>query len=677
MVEYAAFTPHASFTYRSPAGTFRFPAVSGGWHKWRPRDPTSPHWYSWERLRDLIAAYLKAERSGGQAKTVRDFIGEFRGLSSTVKRKEIMEAAGLSGYYLHDLIDGDQVAEVPVGRLLDAMQKASKPVKPADLGVLGATFLRDYLTNSREIDPETFGYRKLVSVDDAGIPFVLEVAFGAAMDAQDEEEVPRRSLVVGVNWAPALTSPFPRLGDWLGERRIALSDPVTLLVHLVYPRPSFLDRGKTQLALPSGIEAGMWTAIEAVTLPWYKAKREEDQKGIRARKALEAQLTQQRREHLTVKAAAYRVMADAYRQASGSLGLANARQIMYKARPMIIALTGKDKPWSKSSTFTQGLLVDFQREYPDLTADWDVVYDDRGHFTEPHTDKTIGLGTVAVRQYIASWHSDVERGTFAPHFAPYRCETRGPAHRYAFALFVEKEGFDRAMAKARIADRYDLALMSTKGMSVTAARRLVEQLSEEGVTILVIHDFDKSGLSIVQTLGHDTPRYQFKTPPKVIDLGVRLADVHAMGLQSEAVPYEKNQDPRPNLRQNGATEEEVAFLVRQREVFGYQSFRWHGERVELDAMGNDELIAWLEGKLTEYGVQKILPDQEILESAFREATLMSRTQKVLDDAQDELTRGMADLAIPKDLAERIQAHLQHFPAESWDQALRTIVEETP
>jgi hypothetical protein len=33
---------------------------------------------------------------------------------------------------------------------------------------------------------------------------------------------------------------------------------------------------------------------------------------------------------------------------------------------------------------------------------------------------------------------------------------------------------------AQIAERYDLALMSTKGMSVTAARQLVEALLEQG-----------------------------------------------------------------------------------------------------------------------------------------------------------------------------------------------------
>jgi DNA topoisomerase VI subunit A len=74
--------------------------------------------------------------------------------------------------------------------------------------------------------------------------------------------------------------------------------------------------------------------------------------------------------------------------------------------------------------------------------------------------------------------------------------TSGPQHRYRFALFIEKEGFNPLLAQARIAERYDLPVMSTKGMTVTAARQLAEALAVKGVTILVLHDFDKSGLDI-------------------------------------------------------------------------------------------------------------------------------------------------------------------------------------
>src|SRR5262249_48145449 len=131
--------------------------------------------------------------------------------------------------------------------------------------------------------------------------------------------------------------------------------------------------------------------------------------------------------------------------------------------------------------------------------------------------------------------------------------TTGPANRYRFAMFVEKEGFAPLIAKANLASRFDIAIMSTKGMSVTACRTLVEFLSEQGVTILVLRDFDKAGFSIVHTLCSDTRRYTFRTKPNVIDLGLRLEQALSMRLESELVVYKQTVDPRIRLRQCGAT----------------------------------------------------------------------------------------------------------------------------
>ena len=65
-------------------------------------------------------------------------------------------------------------------------------------------------------------------------------------------------------------------------------------------------------------------------------------------------------------------------------------------------------------------------------------------------------------------------------------------------------------------------------MSNTAARCLVDELSTRGVTIYVLHDFDKSGFAILHTLRTNTRRYRFRTTPKVIDLGLTLSDVNRM-----------------------------------------------------------------------------------------------------------------------------------------------------
>src|SRR5580698_2608237 len=97
----------------------------------------------------------------------------------------------------------------------------------------------------------------------------------------------------------------------------------------------------------------------------------------------------------SVKDAAAEIMESAYMKASGNGTLpANARQIMYAARGYIQERTGKQL---ESNYFTQTLLPNYVLE---TGVDWNVIYDARGHFTEPHTDNSFGIGTLEVRDYL-------------------------------------------------------------------------------------------------------------------------------------------------------------------------------------------------------------------------------------------------------------------------------------
>src|SRR5262249_35930411 len=139
-----------------------------------------------------------------------------------------------------------------------------------------------------------------------------------------------------------------------------------------------------------------------------------------------------------LKAAAYDVIPQCYMAVSDNGRLpANKRQIMYQARPLVMALTG-GKFWKDPQWFTQRILRDFINEHPDLTRDWDVVADARGHFSEPHLLRRIGIGTLEVRGYVRSWEEEPDLTIQIDDIYP----TRGPHNRYKFALFIEKEGFD-------------------------------------------------------------------------------------------------------------------------------------------------------------------------------------------------------------------------------------------
>jgi hypothetical protein len=217
----------------------------------------------------------------------------------------------------------------------------------------------------------------------------------------------------------------------------------------------------------------------------------------------------------------------------------------------------------------------------------------------------------------------------------------------------------------RLAERYDLAIMSTKGMSITASRKLVEELcGGYGIPLLVLRDFDKAGFSIVGTFRRNTRRYTFTRPFEVIDLGLRLADVTAWELQAEDVQYGAA-DPTQNLRDNGATDAEVRLLCGGRNVQGAYS----GQRVELNAFTSPQLIEWVEGKLREHGVRKVVPGQEVLAAAYRCAVAKRLAQQRAHALLAALREEVKQVRLPAQLARKIRRQLAADPEASWHTAV--------
>src|SRR3954469_6540726 len=228
------------------------------------------------------------------------------------------------------------------------------------------------------------------------------------------------------------------------------------------------------------------------------------------------------------------------------------RQVYYAARPTILTMTGNDK--LASNYFTQTILPRYLDEHPEETAAWDIVYDARGHLTEPHTGRIVALGTLDVRRYLAS--RGAVQGEALVQLGDGGRWEGATTDRYRTALFIEKEGFEPLIAAAEIRERFDLAVLSTKGMSTTAARALVEQLSRDGVRILVAHDLDRAGKSILGTLAGDTRRYRFTVTPNVTDIGLTLEQGRALRLQDEENSIDRNADRhriRATLAGHGAT----------------------------------------------------------------------------------------------------------------------------
>lgn len=636
---YAAINPGAAF-YLNDKKDMRVIAVhtptDPDFKKWKPNDPTAPAWYTTKTLTDLIAAYLTMEKNNGTPRTIRDFVSEFRGFSGTAKQKQA--TADFKGAYLHSMVTNGEIDKTKVETLLKVMQRLSAAPKPAVLGIIGEDHFTKFMTG-HGVFPDSIRYTRRVGDD--GLPYVIEVAFGVV---QKEE----RHVITGLNFSPTLTIPTFTITDALAHSRIDPYDPVILIAHITRPRFDFTDRGKTQVHLTDELSGHLKRTVATVAKIWKQAKKQADRKNRLSREAIDRM--RYKPQNVTIKEAAFQVMEEAYMKASaGGKYPANARQIYYAARPYILRETGERQ--LNSLYFTQTLLKDYLETYE---TDWDVVFDARGHFVEPHTNASIDLGGIDVRKYIAEFMN----GDFkeAPcQKVTISIPTRGAHYRYGGVLFIEKEGFDPLLKAARIAERYDLAIASTKGMPVSAACDLMHSLKDYGCKVYVVRDFDKAGFSIVETLRKGARGSQGSG--EIIDLGLRLEDIE--GLEREAVSY-GNSDPSYNLWDNGATEEEIAVLLK--------------ERVELNAMTAGRFIEWIEKKLNEHGVEKVIPDEDTLASAYRRAIFL----QCLDAEVSKIRTAIINqsITVPEELMERVKRELFDRSDIPWDVAIWCIAENS-
>jgi hypothetical protein len=211
--------------------------------------------------------------------------------------------------------------------------------------------------------------------------------------------------------------------------------------------------------------------------------------------------------------------------------------------------------------------------------------------------------------------------------------------------------------------------MSSKGMSTTAARTLIEECSRQNVKVLCLHDFDVSGFTICAISSRDTRRYEFERTPDVIDMGLRLSDVRKLNLQSEDV--EIKDDPTDRLIRDGATPAEIEFL-RGTEIIRHEKSHFKGRRVELNAMTNPQLVAFVERKLKEHGVKKVVPEESVLQREFRATVRAQRVQNRMEIVENEVNKEMEHFKPPKGLLGKVVTELARRPQGSWKSAIFTL-----
>lgn len=314
------------------------------------------------------------------------------------------------------------------------------------------------------------------------------------------------------------------------------------------------------------------------------------------------------------------------------------RQLYYAIRPYIMeAFEGKQPNY----TYFCQIITDYEAEYGEIPG---MYRDPRGTLYHPHTGEEIPLGTIAVQKY------------------------NRPIWTFNKIIFIEKEGYFASLRDVGFPEKYDCALLSSKGYASRAVKDLFDLLGEtdEEIQFFCVHDADAAGTKIFETLQEATSARPGRKV-KVINLGLDPAEAIDMGLQVET--FESD---------------------RRRPVADYVSYRWsewlQSNRVELNAMSTPAFIEWLEMKLEEHGVGKVIPNQEVLASTFefsaQQAIRARVMNKILEQNQfeeqveHELFMARPRIEIAKlDIRDIVSNKLADHPLHRWDAPVHEIAQE--
>jgi DNA topoisomerase VI subunit B len=253
---YVFFNPHLSLRGVWHDREFvNIAATNPHWEKWRPRNPTSPHWYDESRLQRYLAAHVARDSDRKRQRTVREFIAEFRGLSGTAVQRKILEEIGCSHQSLAQFFGVDRANRDGIAKLLAAMRKHSKPVNPKHLGIIGAEHLKQRFLAAGG-NAETFKYEQRKGFTSEGIPYVVEFAFGLHQSALAPSSAVPRTFITGANWSVGIHNPFRAFGstgegleNTLAKVRANASAPVISILHLASAYIQYADRGKSSIIL--------------------------------------------------------------------------------------------------------------------------------------------------------------------------------------------------------------------------------------------------------------------------------------------------------------------------------------------------------------------------------------------------------------------------------------------
>ncbi len=354
-------------------------------------------------------------------------------------------------------------------------------------------------------------------------------------------------------------------------------------------------------------------AMFSVIKPLYKEAKKQERSARSPRRTYYKPIPKASQKEIV-----FSVLGRAIRNAGS---LFSARDLYYATRPLAYAHREWDADKElKYDYFSQTLLVEYQEWHGPIVGLW---RDPRGSLHEPHTGKSVALGTREVLAY------------------------EFPKHTFDKILYVEKEGEWPKLQAARLAERYDMAIASAKGYPVEAVRELFSRAEGGEYQLFCFHDADLDGYNIARVM-RDATRRMPGYSVEVVDLGLTVEDA-----------LEKGIDPEPFSRKKDISRALLRTLSDVAREYLYRPNRYGrgltGERFELNAILPDtSRIEYIERKLKENGVRgKVIPPDDALgglaEGMYREEH---------DASIDAMVKEMFLEDLKAELAEEFKEHFE-------------------
>ena len=90
-------------------------------------------------------------------------------------------------------------------------------------------------------------------------------------------------------------------------------------------------------------------------------------------------------------------------------------------------------------------------------------------------------------------------------------------------------------------------------------------------------------------------------------------------------------------------------------------------------MTSRQLLDFIEAKLDEHGVEKVVPEDAILEQHARRLIEQQLARKAIARVASKIAKEAASQKLPSDLLARIGAALEEKPHLPWDAALAAVL----